>query len=313
MKIFKTACLLAAATLLSVGASAQSRKYVSQFSQLQGYFNPGLIGYEGTMFRGFVRNQWAGLEGAPKTYYASLEFDLAEMQGNEDAALSGRNAFGLNVLHDQYGAFTETELIVGYASRIQLSNSTNLRLGLGVNVNNIKLDGTNLTTEQANDPLIGQYINNFVDMRVVDFNIGLAITHQKYYLSYGIHNVNKGQISSGTEFMDRKPRVGILQGGYRSRLNQNLAVISNFMYRRQEDLPTNIEFNLKALLKEKVYIGAGHRIDYGNSFQLGFLMNKVRLGYTYELPLAKTFLIPNPTHEFMLAYSLFGNSGGMIW
>ena len=47
--------------LISLGLStslfAQSRKYISQFSHLQGYYNPGLTGYEGSMLRGFVRNQ----------------------------------------------------------------------------------------------------------------------------------------------------------------------------------------------------------------------------------------------------------------
>ncbi len=313
MKIIKSVCLVAVALLWSLGANAQSRKYISQFSQLQGYYNTGLMGYEGTMFRGFVRNQWAGMEGAPMTYYAALELDVSELKGSSDAALTGRNALGLNMLHDRYGAFTETEIIVGYASRIRLNSSTNLRMGLGLNFNNIKLDGNHLTTEQANDPLIGQYLNNFVEMRLLDFNLGIALTHEKYYLSYGVHNVNKGQISSGTVFMERKPRVAIFQAGYRSRLDENVTVITNLMYRRQEDLPTNIEFNVKALLRNRVYLGAGHRIDYAHNFQLGFLMERVRVGYTYELPLAKTFLIPNPTHEFMIAYGLFREKGGLIW
>ena len=50
------------ALLLSLGAFAQSRKYMSQFSHLQGYFNPALTAYEGSIVKGLVRNQWAGWE-----------------------------------------------------------------------------------------------------------------------------------------------------------------------------------------------------------------------------------------------------------
>ncbi|MCH7412011.1 type IX secretion system membrane protein PorP/SprF [Belliella sp. R4-6] len=280
----------------------QSRKYISQFSHLQSYFNPGLTGYEGSNFRGFVRNQWAGFEGAPKTYFASLEIDVADFSKNSDP---DKNALGINILHDQFGPFVESELVASYASRIQVSEKTFLRLGIGVNLNSIRLDGTNLSTEQALDPLVGQYINGFADMRVLDFNIGMAITNANWYISYAVHNVNQGSISSGDIFMDRRPRVGVLQAGYRSALSENLAVATNFMYRSQRDLPENIEFNFKVLMMDKIWLGAGHRIDYANNFQLGIIFPVMRIGYVYELPMVKSFLLPNTTHEFLAVIPLF--------
>ena len=183
-------------------ASAQTRKYVSQFSLFQGYFNPALTGYEGSAVRGFVRNQWAGFEGAPKTYFFSAELDFAELAGERDAALTGKNAVSVNLLNDTYGAFRENELTVAYASRVRLTSSHNLRLGVGVSYQSVRLDGNALTTEQANDPTIGQYLGSFSDMQVIDFNIGVALTHEQYYFSYGVHRVNGGAIQSGDEFMD---------------------------------------------------------------------------------------------------------------
>ncbi|MBS9525631.1 type IX secretion system membrane protein PorP/SprF [Litoribacter alkaliphilus] len=291
--------------LLPFNGFAQSRKYISQFSHFQNYYNPGLTGYEGSTARGFVRNQWAGFEGAPKTVFVSAEFDFAEMGKSSDPALLGKNAAGLSVLHDQYGPFQETEIIASYASRIRISSSTNLRLGAGVNYNTVRLDGSRLSTEQLNDPTTGQYYNNFANMNVLDFNIGLAITHANYYLSYGAHNVNKGALSSGDVFMERKPTVSILQAGYRQALSADLAVIANFMYRSQEDLPDNTEFNVKALLMDKLWIGAGHRVNYANNFQLGFLLNKMSIGYVYETPMNRSYLLPNTTHEFLASFRLF--------
>jgi type IX secretion system PorP/SprF family membrane protein len=104
----------------------QSRKYVSQFNHFQSYYNPGLTGYEGSALRGFVRNQWSGVEGAPKTYFLSLELDFGELGGLEDPALMGKNAASLNMLHDTYGAFRETELMGSYASRIRITDRHNL-------------------------------------------------------------------------------------------------------------------------------------------------------------------------------------------
>src|SRR5690606_23460181 len=93
--------------LLSVGVLAQTRKNISQFSHFQSYFNPGLTGYEGSTVRGFVRNQWAGFEGAPQTFFFSTEIDFGEIAGELDPALMGKNAISINLLHDTYGAFRD--------------------------------------------------------------------------------------------------------------------------------------------------------------------------------------------------------------
>lgn len=142
-KIVMSMLLLMLASATSV--KGQSRKYISQFSFFQSYYNPGLTGYEGSTLRGFVRNQWSGFEGAPKTMFFSGELDFAEMKGDADPALMGKNAIGLNLLFDKYGAFNETGLVVSYASRVRLTEKHNLRLGAGVSYTNVRLDGTAMT------------------------------------------------------------------------------------------------------------------------------------------------------------------------
>jgi type IX secretion system PorP/SprF family membrane protein len=298
---------------LSSTLQAQSRKYISQFSHMQGYYNPALTGYEGSMFRGFVRDQWAGWEGAPRTYFGSVELDFGQMRGDSQGDILGKNAVGLSIMQDQYGAFNETELIMSYASRIQIGKQTNLRLGAGVSYRGIRLDGNNMTTEQSGDAVLSDYIGSFANMQIVDFNLGMAITNPNYYVSYGQHQLNKGSWISGDNFLEGLPSVHIVQAGYRNKLTDKLSVATNFMYRSQEDLPDNIELNFKVILLEKLWLGGGHRIDYANNFQIGFLFDKVRVGYIYEMPMVRSYLLPNTTHEFMMTYSIFGNKRGKIW
>jgi type IX secretion system PorP/SprF family membrane protein len=305
----KKLLLLSLGILLSIASFGQSRKYMSQFSHMQGYFNPALTAYEGSMVKGLVRNQWAGWEGAPKMYFVSAELDFANLGGSSEL---GKNAVGVNVLSDEYGAFKETELILSYATRIRVSEKAGLRMGAGVNINSVRLDGTRLTTEQANDPILAQYVGGFADMNIVDFNMGMSVTHPNYYVSYAVHNINQGSISSGDIFMDKKPRVGIAQAGYRNQFSENMTVITNAMWRTQADLPANVEFNLKFLFKDKFWVGGGHRVDYANNAQLGVLMGKLRVGYVYEWPMLQSYLLPNPTHEFMVSFRLFGGNAA-IW
>lgn len=293
-------------------SDAQSRKYISQFSHVQGYLNPGMTGYDGSMVKGFVRNQWAGWEGAPNTYFVSAELDFSNLKGSGEM---GKNAVGLNLMSDEYGAFRETELILSYGTRIRVSDKANLRLGAGVNFYQARLDGNNLTTEQANDPKVIQYLGSFAQMGIVDLNLGMSLTHESYYLSYGTHNVNQGSLSNGDVFMDQRPFVNIIQAGYRSRVTENFAIIANGMFRSQKDLPANVELNVKGLLYNKVWIGGGHRVDYANHIQMGIIMGKLNLGYVYEFPQQRSYLLPNPTHELMVSLRLFNRDaeGLTIW
>lgn len=290
-------------------SNAQSRKYLSQFNQLQSYFNPALTGYEGSVVRGLVRNQWSGFEGSPQTYFLSAEIDPMEMSGSEDAALLGNTAAGIHILHDSFGPFRQTEMLLSYGARVRISRTTNLRLGVAANYSSVRLDGNNLTTEQINDPTVNSYLNQFATMQVMDFNAGLAITHQNYYFSYGFQNVAKGRVNRGDVFMKEKPFVNVFQTGFRQTLSSQFTILTSMMYRTQNDLPYNFEVNVKLMALDKFWVGVGHRTDYANSYQFGYLMDNIRFGYAYEVPVSKSYLIPNPSHEFMVSYYLFKKGG----
>lgn len=285
--------------------AAQSNKYISQFSHFQSYFNPGLTGYEGSTVRAFVRNQWSGVSGAPKTYFLSAEFDFGEFSDADNPALKGKNAMGLNLLFDTYGAFRETELMINYASRIRISDQHNLRLGTGINFQTIQLDGNALTTDQLNDETVGQYYGSFANMTIYDFNLGIALSHHQYYISYGMHNVNAGKVSKGDDFIEGKPIIYMAQAGARGKISEYTALIGNFFYRKQKNLPDHIEFNSKVLFYNALWVGAGHRIDRASSFQLGFVQNSFRLGYIYEIPNKASHVAMGNTHELMMVWRIF--------
>lgn len=297
--------LIACFLLLHGLSVAQSRKNISQFSHFQSYFNPGLTGYEGSTVRGFVRNQWLGFEGAPRTFFFSTELDFGELSGEADPALMGKNAVSINLLHDTYGAFRDNELMISYASRVRLTENHNLRLGVGVNYQTIRLDGNAMTIEEQNDPTLGKYIGSFSNMQFLDANIGMALTHRKYYFSYGIHRINGGKASRGDNFMEGYPAEQFIQAGFRESVTPNLAIITNAFFRSRKDLPNVLEMNIKALLMDKVWVGGGHRIDYATNLQAGILTPKLRIGYLYEFPMGSSYLLPGNTHEFTVTLNLF--------
>jgi len=305
----KCICIIVFLTGLGLShAHAQTQKYISSFSHFQSYYNPALTGYQGSTVRGFVRNQWSGIQGAPKTYFISTELDFAELSGQKDPGLTGKNAMSLNLLQQTYGAFWETEVTLGYASRIRLSQHLNLRLGAGINYQAIRLDGNSLTTQEQNDPTLGRYLGQFSTLRVVDFNLGIALTHASYYVSYGVHRVNGGKISSGDKFMDGYPAASIIQAGYRNAISPDVAVIVNGLYRSRKNLTDTFEFNFKALFLDRLWLGMGHRVDDATNAQLGILTKRLRLGYVFEFPMAGSYRLKGNTHEFTAVFNLFADN-----
>lgn len=305
MKNINSFILLALLLLICFDVSGQSRKHVSQFSQFQSYFNPGLTGYEGSIVRSFVRSQSSGFEGAPKTFFISTELDFGELSGEIDPALMGKNAISINLLHDTYGAFRENEVLIGYASRIRLSKNHNLRLGAAVSYQSIRLDGNMFTSEESSDPTLSQYLGSFSDMQVIDFNMGMALTHRNYYVSYGVQRINGGSVSRGDQFMDGYPAEQIVQAGYREAISPSLAVIVNGFFRSRKDLANLAELNFKVLAMNKVWVGAGHRVDYSNNIQVGANLKQIRLGYVYEFPSGQRYLMTGTTHEITASFKLF--------
>ncbi|AWW33227.1 hypothetical protein DN752_17255 [Echinicola strongylocentroti] len=287
----------------------QSRKYFSYFNALQSYYNPALVGLEGSSARSIVRNQWSGIDGGPKTVYGSVEGEFAQIGGSDSVPSIGRNAIGLSVMYDKHGAFSETELLLNYTNRIRLSEKHFLGLGIGVKYMNTELDGMSLSPEQSDDPSLSKYMGGFAEMKFLDFNFGLALRHNNYYVAYAVQNLAAGKISSGDEFYTKRPLSHNVQAGYRGVVSDNVGLIGNVLYRLQEDLPYNAEFNFKALFMNKVWLGVGHRVDYSTGLQAGFLMNRVSVGYSYEMATQRQSRMYGSTHEFMASIRLFDHYG----
>lgn len=284
---------------------AQSRKYIGHYSDIKSYYNPSLVGIGGSSANSVIRNQWGGIQGAPKTVFGSLEGDFSQIRGVDSLGMMGRNAMGLSIMYDQHGPFTEMELMVNYTNRIRVAEKHLLGLGISLKYQDTELDGTRLSPEQSDDPSLSRYLGGFAEMKFFDLNLGAALLHKKYYLAYSVQNIGGGKLSNGDDFYSNRPPIYNMQAGYRGEINDKIGLIGNLIYRLQKDLPYHAEFNVKALLMEKVWMGVGHRVDHATSLQTGFIMDRFKVGYIYEVSTKSKSKMYGSTHEFMASVRLF--------
>ena len=308
-----------AAILSALGAQAQSRKHIANFSLFQQYYNPALTGYEGSMLKTFYRNQWTGFENAPKTVFASGEFDMADFgawkKENQlktyeadgyNRQLGAKHAFGIAVLNDQFGAFNESQVNLSYGSRVQLSEKLSLRWGAAVVVSSQRLDGNKLTIDQENDPQYADLIGQNNRLSKADLNMGMMLTAENYYVGYAMQDITeKGIFSIGDDFLeDMYIRKHIAQAGFRTAVSDQVGIVVNGIYQYDEALKESLEGQLKAVYQNMFWVGGGYRKDLAYTLNAGIRLNQLRFGYVYEAPSGNAKSIGRNTNEIMLTFNL---------
>lgn len=306
-------CLL----FLVLGASAQTRKHIANFSLFQQYFNPALTGYEGSMVKTYYRDQWAGFEDAPRTIFASVEMDLADMSAwrrtdvlktRESDSFSrqagAKHAWGFSVLHDSFGPFGETQLNLSYASRVKLSEKLGLRAGAAFTYGFQRLNGNKLVLDQPGDAQFADYLNRQNRSGKFDMNLGVMLAGEDFYLGYALQDAAQGGITSGDNFLNNTFAMQhVAQAGFRRAVSDEIGLITNGIFRYDSHQQKTTEVQAKAVYQNSVWAGGGYRHNLAYTFNAGIRVNQFRFGYVHEIPTGDA-RIPKHTSEFMVTYNL---------
>lgn len=299
--------------ILSYTASeGQNRKHAANFSAFQQYFNPAFTGFRGSVVKAYYRNQWAGFEGAPKTFFVSAEFNLSQKsrdlnttsEETSEVKPGMQHAMGFSALHDSFGPFVENQIFVNYRSSVYLTNKLQLHAGAALALHTQTLDGSKLTADEANDPTLGKYINQTNKASRYDMNIGVALTGENFYVGYGMQNI-RGDFGPSEDnfFRSNYALHHVMQAGYRAAISEELGVILNGLMRYDNKLKETLEAQLKTVMYSKAWIGFGFRKSLAYSFQTGFRVKQLQLGYAYEVPIGRAQFMGS-INEVLMTYDL---------
>jgi type IX secretion system PorP/SprF family membrane protein len=306
--------LLVLLVILSYTVSkGQNRKHAANFSTFQHYYNPAFTGFRGSVVKAYYRNQWAGFEGAPKTLFVSAEINLtrpaeslnASPEEQDSEVKPGiQHAIGFSALSDSFGPFVENQIFANYRSSVHLTHKLQLHAGATLSLHTQALDGSKLTAEEANDPSLGKHINQTTKSSRYDLNIGVALTGENFYLGYGMQNI-KGDFGPSKDnfFRSNYALHHVVQAGYRTGLSEEIGVVLNGLMRYDDLLKETLEGQLKTVMYSRAWIGFGYRKSLAYSFQTGFRVKQLQLGYAYEVPIGRAQFLGS-TNEVMVSYDL---------
>ena len=301
---------------IATNSFAQQDAQYSQYIFNGIYVNPAYAGYrERININASYRNQWTGVEDAPKSF--SLAADA--LLPNERVGLS------LILNAEQLGAQKNLAAFANYAYRLPLNEegTTKLAFGMGVGVRQSSLNGDMLKPRDGGDNRIPA---GTVKQILPDMNAGVFFSTPKMYLGISVNNLIGKYIldKKSLDFNFPTPRPHFfLTGGTLIPIEEYVIDFKPF-FLIKDDLkgPTVLDVNAFFLFKQIIWLGAGYRtglkiynkpalqgkISNSNAL-IGmteiFINQRFRLGYSYDHSTSELAGYGGSTHEISLSWNFF--------
>ncbi len=256
--------------------------------------NPAYAGsHEAISFTGLAREQWVGLEGAPRTQ----TFSVHSPTSNDKVAL------GFGLVNDQLGVTRQTTMNLNYAYRIRFPEGGTLSFGLRSSLTNYVAEFSKLRVRQVNDV---NFTNNDVNKLLVNFGTGLYYYTDYYYFGLAIPRLLTNKLSDNEASFAREQRHYYLRAGLVFPLTDGLKLKPHFLLKATEGSPLELDINANLLIKEVLWFGLSYRT--GDSFDALTeiqLTDQLRIGYSYDFYTVTDLReVQSGSHEITINYRL---------
>ena len=241
--------------------NAQQRPHYTQYILNNYILNPALSGIENyTDIKISGRDQWVGLNGAPKTFYLTIHGPLGKTNYRTNAtsykvpgenprgksywesytAAEPHHGVGLTIINDQTGLFSRFSTDVSYAYHLGLNARTNLAAGFSAGISRIGYNSSKAEFADPNDPVL--LLNSGIINKIrPDLNIGLWLYSADYFVGFSAQQIipQKIKFSDDASYGSKLIPHLFATAGYRFLLNDDINAIPSVMAKYVEALQPN--------------------------------------------------------------------------
>ncbi|MBK9284350.1 MAG: type IX secretion system membrane protein PorP/SprF [Sphingobacteriaceae bacterium] len=266
-----------------------------QFNQM--IINPAYAGArDGVSIIGAVRQQWAGIDGAPRTICLSGHTPI----------LNKKLGVGVTLFNDRLGPRDLTAIYGNIAYILKLSQKYKLSFGLNAGYNSYRFNFQELTfkTPETNSSTLQNQKAGELDL-----SGGTYLRSNKFFFGFSFSHVassNVYQITTATGQLAYHPKTHLfLTAGRSFQLNENCIFAPTIMLRRVTEADIgNMDLNLNFFLLKKLWLGFFVRSDYGPGFLIQYYVsNRFRVGYSYDSGAGIRRSLGS-SHEIMLGFDI---------
>ena len=298
-------------SFLAVVAMGQQEQHYTQFMYNKLSYNPAYAGSnESACLTGIIRNQWAGLNGAPKTQVLSFNMPLRNQ----------RVGIGANITRNTVGISERLTIDGAYSYRIRTATGM---LGLGV------MASIRYMSNDYTDPDLVSTIPTAMDgaipagtrsRYVPNFGAGAYFTNERLYVGLSIprllnNNIDFNEV--GTT-ISREAIHAYLMVGYLFEISDNVDFKPQILMKYANNSPFDADVNASLIFNKKYVAGLTARL--GGSSQVGAfesidlmigaqISSNILFGLSYDVTLSEIKDYSNGSIEGLVRYC-FGNSEG---
>lgn len=290
--------ILVAIVLLSSiwSASAQQDPMFTQYMHNAVTINPAYAGSRGTLnFVAMDRQQWVGMEGAPKTLTISV-----------NSPFTGYHVgVGLSVIHDEIGPTKQTGIYADYSYHLKITEKTKLAFGLKGGMNFYDINLLNLRGAQNDDHLM---LDGVRKLYLPNFGVGGYLYSDRYYVGFSIPKILQNDLSddnSTSQYANKEERHIFLTGGIVLDISENIKFKPSTTLRMVSGSPVSAELSAAVLLQDRLWIGAMYRFEDALGALIKFdLTKQLSIGYSYDMSQSDLRPFNQGTHEIYVSYDV---------
>ena len=309
--------LLAAGFSYAADAQQDATYNMYMFNGL--YINPAYAGsQEALNVMGIFRNQWSGLDGAPRTVNASVDAPLRRDQ----------YALGLTIMNDRLGLTNDFSMTEAFAYRIKIKADNVIALGMQAGVTYYQQRNTEATLSDA-----GVYDPTFAvnqSLWLPNIGAGIYAYGKRYFAGFSVPHLvpfsldDKWQVATGSAVAHQYNQF-LLTAGYVFGKDASIVKFRpSFLMKFQKGPNYNMpdfSFNAGLLFIDRIWLilgvntgsttASGQPQAFGASGLVGIIQAKLTpqlsIGYSYEYSLSQISTYETGTHEIMLSYLFWYN------
>ena len=309
---------------------AQVRPQYSQYMLNNYLLNPAITGIEDYMdVKMSFRNQWAGIEGAPTTYYVTAHTQLGwntnianpskvgdklhafapkDSHYNRYKKIKPHHAIGGAIFYDKIGIFSTSEATVSYAYHLLLTPQVKLSAGVSAGISQYAMRGSDLRLANPTDNLA---TNVVISKPIVSAGLWLYSSH--FYGGISITQLAGNSFDFNANAIDQGQSVRhfFATMAYKFTLAEKLTAVPSVLAKVANPLPLTMDYNLRLLYADRIWGGLSYRPSAkGYIFMAGIhLNNTFDMSYSYDMGQNQIGRMSNGSHEITLGIRLNNKFG----
>ncbi len=267
----------------------------SQWSWHQFAGNPAHAGIKKCVdIHMLYRLQWVGIEGAPRSGFATVSVPLSTKRRRY---LSARHGMGVKFETDGIGQFSANRFNLAYAGHFNFNKNDRLSLGVYAGILQTGYDPTTATTINP-DPAV-QAEASFISP---DASFGAWFNSENYYVGLTLQNL----ISSRWDGLGTEARYRFhttLNGGYRIGIGEQITLLPGFKVRFPPRGPVSLDLQMMCDYRNIMSFGLGYR---NTDAVMAYFQFKVKeqfsIGYSFDYTTSDLQILGQNTHEISLRF-----------